>query len=61
MSGRLVISMDNLKPVLDDLRKNVDRKATDSRNVRDEWNGKTTRKARCEKATTSARAGAAPP
>ena len=41
MSGRLVICMDNLKPVLEDLRKNVDRKATDNRNVRDEWNGKT--------------------
>lgn len=33
--------MDNFKPVLEDLRKNVDRKATDNRNVRDEWNGKT--------------------
>jgi uncharacterized coiled-coil DUF342 family protein len=33
--------MNDLKPVLEDMRKNVDRKATDSRNVRDEWNGKT--------------------
>lgn len=33
--------MEDLKPMLEDLRKRVDRKATDSRNVRDDWNGKT--------------------